>query len=365
MFSLSFRSSAVTVAGAFLIVFLGGCSHPEKAQPPPTVDASVVVVESASLPMLHSVAGTVRSLATSTLAANVVGTVVRVRFAEGDRVRAGEVLVEIDAREGRALLDRARAGNEEAERAIEAQAANAQLAETTYRRFEALHERKSASEQEFSEARARRTAAQAELSRLEARRGEARAAAKQAEAVLAYSSVRAPIDGVVTARFVDAGAQAGPGVPLITIEGERAARVDANVPENVTARVGDQAVVDAGDQRLSARVTRVQPSIDPGARSALVQLQLDRPLRAGTYVKVSFTIGARTAVTVPLTALVRRGQLTSVFVVGAGQVASMRLITVGVVDGLQVEVLSGLDAGEKIVSTPARVRDGMVVRSGT
>ncbi len=364
MFSPSCRSTAVTVACALLTVFLGGCSHPEKAEPHPTVEAPVIVVESASLPILHAVAGTVRSSTTSTLAANVVGTVVRVRFAEGDRVRAGEVLVEIDAREGRAQLDRAKAGTQEAERAIDAQAANAELAESTWRRFEALHERKSVSEQEFSEARARRTAAQAELSRLKARRSEARAAAEQAEALLAYSSVRAPIDGVVTARFVDPGAQAGPGVPLITIEAERAARVDANVPENVTVRVGDQASVEAGDQHLSARVTRVQPSVDSGARSALVQLQLERPLRSGTYVQVSFAIGTRTAVTVPLSALVRRGQLNSVFVVGAGQVASMRLITVGVVDGLHVEVLSGLNAGEKIVAAPARVRDGMVVRSG-
>jgi hypothetical protein len=79
-------------------------------------------------------------------------------------------------------------------------------------------------------------------------------------------------------------------------------------------------------------------------------------------VKVSFPIGTRNVVTVPVTALVRRGQLTSVFVVGAGDVARMRLVTLGMIEGAQAEILSGLDAGERIVSTPARVRDGVIVR---
>lgn len=358
------RTPALPYALFLSALVLAACSHPEQASSRETVDAPVTVAQRTSLPVFHSVAGTVRSHTTSTLAANVVGTVVRVRAAEGDRVRAGDVLVEIDAREPGAQADRARAGREEVERAIEGAAANAQLAEATYRRYEALRERGSASQQEFEEARARHTAAQAELARLGARSREARAAAMQVDAVLAYSSVRAPIDGIVTARFVDPGAQAAPGVPLITIEDEQASRVDANVPETVVVRTGDLAFVDAGEQRLNARIARVQPSVDPGARSALVKLELDRPLRAGTYVKVSFPIGDRAAVTVPLTALVRRGQLTSVFVVGADEIARMRIITIGATYGGQAEVLSGLDAGESIVSAPARVRDGMIVRKG-
>lgn len=313
---------------------------------------------------LHSVAGTVRSQTTSTLAANVVGTVLRVRVAEGDRVYAGDVLVDIDAREPRAQADRAQAGSEEVEHAIDAATANAQLADTTFHRYEALHQRGSASQQEFDEARTKATAAQAELARLVARRGEARAASTQANAVLGYSSVRSPIDGIVTTRFVDPGAQAAPGVPLLAIENESATRVDASVPESVVVHPGDQAIVTAGEQRLGARVTRVQPSIDSGARSAIVQLELERPLRSGTYVRVSFTIGKRSVVTVPAEALVQSGQLTSVFVVGTGDIARMRLVTLGDRDGTSVEVLSGLEAGERIVSAPGHVRDGMLVRPG-
>lgn len=356
MFSRSFETLLLSA------LVLAACAHPDKPAVREIVDAPVVAVQRTSMPSFHTVAGTVRPETTSTLAANVVGTVVRVAVAEGDRVRAGDVLVQIDAREPRAQVDRTRAGREEVERAIEAANASAQLAEATYRRYAALHERGSASRQEYDEAKARHTGAQAERNRLIARRAEVSAATAQAEAVLDFSSVRAPIDGVVSARFVDPGAQAAPGVALLTIENPTAARVDANVPEHVAVRTGDRAVVMAGERRIGARVTHVQPSVDTAARSALVKLQLDEPLRAGTYVKVSFPIGSRDVVTVPLTALVRRGQLTSVFVVGTDGVARMRLITLGATDAARAEVLSGLDDGEEIVSAPARVHDGVTLR---
>lgn len=358
---MSIRSSSAIL----LSLVLAACGGDETAPARETVEAPVVTARRTSLPSFHSVAGTVRSQTASTLAANVVGTVVRVAVAEGDRVRAGDVLVEIDAREPRAQSERARAGREELERAIDAAAANAQLAATTYRRFEALRERGSASQQELDEARARHTAAQAELSRLEVSRQSARAAVTQAATVLDYSSVRAPMAGVVTARFVDPGAQAAPGVPLVAIEEERATRVDATVPEAISVTAGGRAFVEADDQRLEARIVRVQPSVDSAARSALVKLELARPLRAGTYVKVSFPDGERTAVVVPATALVRRGQLTSVFVIGKDGVARMRLVTVGATSGTEAEILSGLDAGESVASTPARLRDGVIVRSAS
>jgi RND family efflux transporter MFP subunit len=345
-----------------LAIAAAACTHRETPAERETVDAPVVIVQRASLPSIHSIAGTVRSETTSTLAANVVGTIVRVPVAEGDRVRAGQILVEIDSRAPRAEVERAYARRDEIEHAIAAATANAQLAEAAHRRFSALHERGSASEQEYDEAKAKYAAAQAELNGLAAKRNEVHAAARAATAVLAFSSVRAPIDGVITARFVDPGAQAAPGVPLVRIERETATRVDAYVPEQVTVRVGDRANIRFGDRRIEARVTHVQPSVDPAARSALVKLRLAQPLRAGTSVNVSFAIGTRDSVTVPTAALVHRGQLTSVFVVDADGVARMRMITLGATEGANAEILSGLTAGEQIVSVPHRVRDGVVVR---
>ena len=348
-----------------LAVLAAACSHDGATPSRETVQAPVVTARRVSLPAFHSVAGTVRSQNTSTLAANMVGTIVRVAVAEGDRVRRGDVLVEIDARESQARAELARSGQDELERAIEAADANVKLAESMDRRFSALRERGSASEREFDEARARHATARAELARLTASRQGARAAVTQAAAVLGYSSVRAPIDGVVTARFVDPGAQAAPGVPLIAVEEERATRVDATVPATVSVAANGHAVVEAGDQRLDARVTHIQPSVDSTARTALVKLELARPLRAGTFVKVSFPTGERLAVVIPATALVQRGQLASVFIAGQDDVARMRIVTIGATRGTDVEVLSGLEPGERVVSTPAAVRDGVIVRSGS
>lgn len=347
-----------------LALFAAACSREEATTSRETVQAPVVTARQTSMPEFYTVAGTVRSKTASTLAANVVGTVIRVAVAEGDRVRAGDVLVEIDAREPRAQAERVRAGRDELERAIEAAVANAQLAQSTFRRFEALRERGSASQQEYDEARARYTAAQAEVARLNASRQGARAAVTQATAVLGFSSVRAPANGVVTARFVDPGAQAAPGVPLIAVEEEHATRVDANVPENIVVSANGPAIVEAGNRRLDARVVRTQPSVDATARTALVQLELAQPLRAGTYVRVSFPIGERSALVIPATAIVRHGQLASVFVIGQNGIARMRVVNAGAISGSDVEILSGLDAGESIVTAPARVREGVIVRSG-
>lgn len=368
-------------AAVLSTVLLAACSESRPAEQESAIDAVLVTVETSTISDLHSVAGTVRAETTSTLASNVVGSVVRVRVAEGDRVRAGDILVEIDAREPRAMADRARAGRAEVEHAIESATANARLAEATFRRYAALRERGSASAQELDEALARHTSAQAELQRLVARRAEAGAAQAQADAVLAYSTVRSPIDGVVTERLVDPGAQAAPGVPLLTVQNEQGVRIDASVPEGIPVQAGARAIVTAGAQKLRARVTRVQPSLDNVSRSALVQLSLDQPLRPGTYVQVSFPTGEHSAVTVPVATIVRRGQLTSVLVAGPDDVVRMRLVTLGTtldasvgasggsgvgrIHEPRVEILSGLTAGERILAAPAGVSEGVTVRSAS
>jgi RND family efflux transporter MFP subunit len=319
---------------------LAACGHdlPQQATPL-TVSAATAIVQTAKIEATREVAGVVRSETVSPLSARVVGNVVRVHVSAGDAVKAGQLLVEIDAREGRAQTDAAAA-------TVAAAAANASLAETTYKRYSALRERHSVSQQELDDVEARVRSARAELQR-------ARAGAAQARTFLDYSAVRAPMDGVVTARFVDAGAQAAPGMPLLTIEDPRAVRVEASIPEDASVRAGDRVFIDG----VEARVTRVQPSVDPLSRTSLIQIGSAAPLRSGSFVRVQIPGGERTALVVPDSAIVRRGVLSSVFVVGHDGIARMRLIRLGE----RNEVLSGLDAGERIVVEPAKVRDGAKV----
>lgn len=330
------------VTTPFLLV--AACAHEElKPIERETVTAATAIVQPAAIPSIRTIAGTVHAANATPLAARIMGNIVRVNVAEGDTVRRGQVLIEIDPREVR--TQSGAAGS-----AVAAATANAKLAETTYQRYAALRERNSVSEQEFDDVKARRDAAQAELAR-------ARSMAAQADTYVEYTFVRAPMNGIVTARYVDPGAQAAPGMPLLLVEDTAASHVEATVPEGLAVNIGDPVVVDTGRERIEARVTRTQPSVDATTRSSLVKIALPRPMRAGTYVRVLFSTGQRNALVVPAESIQRKGQLTSVFVVGSDGVARMRLITLGTNN----EVLSGLDAGERIVRNASVVRDGVKV----
>ena len=116
-------------------------------------------------------------------------------------------------------------------------------------------------------------------------------------------------------------------------------------------------------------VTRVEviPAADPASRSVAVRLDLppDLPIRSGVFGRARFPGGERTVLLVPVSALVERGQLEGVYVVDALGRAALRVVTVGQRDGDRVEVLSGLDPGERVVvDGVVRVRDGSQVDSG-
>ena len=354
---------------AIVLAGCGGHSTVEESRAPVSL-AQTEVVQAAPIPTVTAVAGTVRSTTTSTLAAKVMGNVTHVLVSEGDHVKKGQLLLEIDSRDSAAGVDRARAGISEVEQAIDgaasavqAAAANNELAQTTLKRYTVLHDRNSVSEQEFDDVQAKARMAAAELERARrgsdqhlARRKEAQAALAQAETFLDYSSVRAPIDGVVTARFVDPGSQAAPGMPLLTVEDPASMRVEATLSEDLAARThaGDPVTLDLGGSRIAASVTRVVPAVDPMTRSALVKIDLDRlkpalQFRSGTYARVLFTTGSREGIAVPASSISSHGSLDSVMVVGNDSIARMRLITLGDRIGDKVEVLSGLDPGERIV----------------
>jgi len=102
---------------------------------------------------------------------------------------------------------------------------------------------------------------------------------------------------------------------------------------------------------VDGRVAELIPAADPASRSVIVKLDLpaDLPLRSGMFGRARFPAGERKALVVPAAAVVERGQLSSLFVVGADGVARLRLVTLGERHGERVEVLSGLTPGERIV----------------
>jgi RND family efflux transporter MFP subunit len=179
-----------------------------------------------------------------------------------------------------------------------------------------------------------------------------------------YTRIAAPFSGVVTAKSVEPGSLAAPGAPLLTVEREGAYRLEASVNESrfPFVKTGETVEIslDSLDRRFSAKVSEIVPAVDAASRSYTVKIDLPElaDLRSGMFGRARFAKGERKVLAIPAGALVERGQLQSVFVVEDG-VAHTRLVTTGERGPGGVEALSGLSAGEKMVSpAPAGLTDG-------
>ena len=350
----------------------------------------------------YEAVGTVQAKNRSVIAARVMGNIVALHVREGDTVRAGQVLIEIDNRDAGIQLQKTQAGMrevqdslEEVERSIRAAEsgraaaqANEKLAKTTLDRYETLFQRRSVSPQEFDEVRAKYEIAKAESERADrllqvtaARQDQMRARIDQAKADIAnarvyvgYSRIAAPIDGVVVTKQADVGFMATPGMPLLTIENSSGYQLHASVEESRlgTIHLKDQVhvVLEAlGNADLMGTVDEIVPAADPATRSYIVKIALvngDIHLRSGVYGKARFVTGQRKILSVPQTAVSQQGQLAGVFVVDRSGTARLRFVKTGTTVGDRVEVLSGLNEGEEIVSEGiASLRDGVRVREVT
>ncbi len=342
---------------------LSGCSG-ERAATPPAIETvhnvSVLPVERADVPDLLEAVGTVRAAETSQLASQMMGNIVELRAHEGDRVRRGQVLAIIDDAQPRAAVDRATAAESAAEQEVSASDSDLTLAQSTLNRYQNLYEKKSVSPQEFDEVKARYQAARAHRDSARAGQAQAKAALAQARTSFSYTRILAPFDGVITEKKADPGTLASPGLPIFTIEGLGHYRLEATVNENdlryVQMREQVPVVVDALESAsLKGKVAQIVPAADPGSRSFMVKIDLpaDARLRSGLFGRAQFSRGKRTSLLIPQTAVVARGQLQGVYVLDPSKIANLRYITLGKTAGGEVEVLAGLQEGERLVANPA------------
>ncbi len=391
-----------------LIIFMtamtaGSCAKKETAEAPkPAVVSGVKteVVKSSLRDDFYEAVGTVRARKASLLSSKTVGQITAVHVREGDRVKTGQVLVEVDDREAASQLVRAQAGLQEtqqglteaeemiraSESAKAAAEADRNLAASTLRRYEILRDRRSVSPQEFEEVRARYQARAAEADRaqqfvnsMKSKREQVLAKIDQAKAVISlarvsvgYGRVAAPFSGVVTAKQAEVGALASPGMPLLTVEDNRNFRLEALVEESRLGaiRIGQpvQVIIDALETReRSGRVAEVSPSADPASRTSVVKIDLpeDPGLRSGLFGRGRFPVEKKAVVAVPRSAVLERGQITEVFVVDSLNIAHMNLVKTSRQIGERVEILSGLREGDRIiVEGVEKVSDGNLVQEG-
>jgi RND family efflux transporter MFP subunit len=351
-------------AALFLAVLTGAltCCSSERetvTAAPESVRVSVISAQTATIPDVVDAVGTLRAAQTSQLAAQMMGNIVEIRVHEGDRVQRGQVLAVIDEAQPRAALDRAAAADLAAQQEITASESDFGLAEATFKRYQTLYEKKAVSPQEFDEIKARYQAAQARREMARAGQAQAKAALQQAHTALGYTHILAPFDGLVTEKKADVGTLASPGMPIFTVEDLRRYRLEATVNETDLryVRQGQQVPVsiDAlGDRELKGKVVEIVPAVDPASRSFLVKVEvpMDSGLRSGLFGRAEFTRGKRTALQIPLKAVVERGQLQGIYVLDRSKVAGLRYITLGKPSAEHVEVLAGLQDGELLVANP-------------
>ena len=357
-------------------ICLAGCSEavrePEASPQSTRISVTTVAAAVEQWPLTYQATGTVTARSSATVSSKWLGYVRDVNVKAGDPVSQGQVLIVLDARDLDATAGRASAAREEirgaipeAESAIAAAKSNLDLAQVTFRRMSELYAKKSISDQEFDEASAKQKAAQAgydmaraKRAQLDSRLAQADEEVRAAQVSRSYAEIQAPFAGIVAAKSTEPGNLAIPGAPLLTIEGN-AFRLEVSVEESKLAAIRPgQAVsvsVDALDHPIEARVSEILPAVDAASRSATVRIDLPpiQNVRSGIFGRAAFQLGKRPVTAIPASSVVERGQLQSVYVAENG-IAHLRLITLGNRSGDHAEVLSGLNAGEMVISPVAQ-----------
>ncbi len=325
-----------------------GCGGPEVVAPETAVPSAPVevVLRTAELAALGSAApltGTLRAYRQVAPGSKLLGKVDAVLVREGGAVALGGLLARIESRD----LEAAVAQAEAAVAMAEAQSTNAAAQRA---RMAELAGRGSATPKNLEDAIAGDRIAKAAVEQAEA-------GLRTAKVTLSYAEVRSPIAGSVVERRIEAGDMAVPGMPMFIVEDASWLEVELAVPESRLAAVavGETARVIVLDRELEAKVERIVPAGDPASRSFTVKLGLANPdgsLRSGMFARVELEGAVRQGLSVERSAVVRRGQLDGLYVASPEGVIQLRWIRTGRAFGDRIEVLSGLEAGERYVSRP-------------
>lgn len=331
------------------VLAIAGCGA-EKAPPPGVAppELRTGVVEMRDLELTHSAEATVEAVRQSTVSAQIAGRIVDLRFDVGDVVKKGDVIARIDERAATQAVAASQAQVAEAEAAL-------RNARVNFERSKQLLAQKFVSSAAVDKAEADYRAAQARVAALLAGAG-------QAATERSFATIIAPYGGVVSARHVELGEMATPGKPLLTGFDPSTLRVVATVPQ---AQVG--AIEASGKARvevpglgkwIEARRVTVVPAADPRTHTTRVRIELPEDVRGvypGVFARAHFVVGSAPRLLVPREAVLRRSEVTAVYVIDAKGYPQLRQVRLGAAaDEQSVEVLAGLKAGERVALDPVK-----------
>lgn len=328
--SLRFLTCAGALAATLIVTGCHQAGEPAPAAKLPVAAVRVQPVQTKTYQATEDVVGTVRARLRASIEAKVSGRIEKMPVTAGQVVKQDELLAQLEVREAQARLAQAKAVREQTAR--------------DRQRLEALLQQKAVTQQEFDAVLARAQVSEASL--------------QEAQTMLDYATITAPFGGVITRKLAEVGDLASPGRALLELEDPSGLRLEADVPEALIGRIQANGKLPVRAASLTneilGTVSEIAPIADPNSRTFRVKLELpvNAGLRAGQFGRVAVPVGQSSNLRIPTTALVRRGQMEIVFVIAQKQ-AQMRLVKTGRRLGEEIEILSGLEPGEAVVTEGA------------
>ena len=347
---------------AVIAVLWSSCSSDSSAQK----DKSPVQVEvyqpQASVNAGITVSGVLSAKQSAVLSTRMMAFIDNVLVKSGDKVRQGQVLIRLNASDLKAKYAQVKA------QFMEAQAAT-KNAKRDYERFKKLYAQHSVSDKELENMELNKISMQSKLEM-------ARQGLKEVEAMLAYTDIKAPFSGIVAQKLVEKGNMAHPGMPLMIVEQPGEMEVRASVPENYIglAQVGDAVKVDVKSlgYTLEGKISELSSSASLTGGQYTMKVEVDlqdyKDVLSGMFVGVQLAHNdkaasyAGTHIWIDASSVIQREQLRGVYVVTDSNRAILRWVRLGKQDGDQVEVLSGLNATERVVrKADSKLYNGRIV----
>lgn len=337
------------LTASLLALALAGCSKEEAAPAPGTAPTlETLVVGAGPAAREQQVDGVLEAVNQATLSAQTSARLLALPVDVNDRVQAGQLVARLRDTEQRS-------GLEQAESALRAAQARMLEADQTYARIKEVYAKRLVAAAQMDAATAEHDAARAAL-------GAAQAARRRAAEQLAYTEVRAPFAGVVTARPVQVGEAVMPGQALLVVQAPGAMRVVVDVTQQMAEalrKAGKATVLLGNGRRLEAEQITVFPNADPVTQTVRVRADLPAKVNGdifpGMAAKLVFSVGEADTLALPASALLQRGEITGVYIQDKTGHVAFRAVRTGrqLADG-RIEILAGLGAGERVARDPRR-----------
>ena len=381
----------------------------------PAIAVQTKELQTQSIPTTLELSGTITPIDQATLSTRVTGRITELSLESGDRFQKGDPLVRIDVVDMAAQTSQAHAAVAVAESVVAQRNADLSAAQALLNQYESqkleiqatldlaiidqrrtqnLRVEGAVSQDQLDQANTILAQAKARLAQVSASIRQAQASIQQAKDAIrqsestvhqaqsgvtaanvneSYGTILAPFDGVVMEKLAYAGEIAAPGTPLLLIENPHHLQLEVSVPEeNLRLIQVGQVVtveVDAAQQSFEGTIAQIVPTADPNSRSFIVKIPLkstSKQLISGMFGRISLSLGTQQqTLLVPTSALIRRGQLQGIYTVenqGEQPIAVLQWIKTGQTHNQEVEVVSGLSSGDRIITeNPDQLSDGQPI----